>query len=106
MKIFTNLNCLSVDVLSRINPPLIPLNRAVTENAKECDIIKIKMFWDSYSSTSETYNLKIDIFENSKPEEFLALMKNFKTTIDGTGTMSAPESINYLHTMLCGEYLQ
>ena len=33
-------------------------------------------------------------------------MKNFKTAIEGTGTMYAPGRINYLRTMLGGEYLQ
>ena len=35
------------------------------------------------------YKLKIVTFEHVQPEELLALMKNFKPAIDGTGT--APE---------------
>ena len=48
------------------------------------DIIKIKMRRDPVSGTSETYKLKVQIFENGKPEEFLQTMKDLKTGIDRT----------------------
>ena len=59
-----------------------------------------------YSSTSETYKLKMTTFENEQPEDFLMLMNNFKTAIEGTGTISVAGRINYLHTMLRGEALK
>ena len=58
------------------------------------------------SDASKTYKLKVQTFENDKPEEFLQMMKDFKTGIDGTGTTSAPGKIEFLRTMLCGEALR
>ena len=37
--------------------------------------------------------------------QLLALMKNFKTSIDGTGTKLAVEKINYKRTLISGEEL-
>ena len=53
----------------------------------------------------ETYKLKITTFENGKPEESLAVMKNFTTAIDRTGTMFAGTKIYYIRTLLRGEAL-
>ena len=75
-------------------------------DVSECDIIKIKMRRDLSDTKSETYELKIATFENGQAEEFLALMKNFKTALDGKGTTSAAGKINYLRTILRGEALQ
>ena len=68
-------------------------------------MIKIKMYWYPTSATSKTYKLKSDTFENGKPEEFLQILKNFKTTTDGTETTSAPVRIHYLHVLLRVETL-
>ena len=58
---------------------------------------------DPASAASETYKLKLQMFENGKPEEFLQLMKDFKAVTDGTGTTSAPGKIPFLRTMLRGK---
>ena len=47
----------------------------------------------------------MDTFKNGQPEEFLALLNNFKIVIDGTGTTSVKGRINYLHRMLRAEAL-
>ena len=83
-------------------PPPILLNREVTDNAKECEMNKIKMRQDPESVMSETYDLKIDTFENGKPEELLALTKNFKTAIDRPGTKFETGRNSYVCTMLHG----
>ena len=57
------------------------------------------MRWYPASATSETYELKITTFGNGKTEAFLALMKNFKTVIDGSGTTSVSIRINYIHVL-------
>ena len=95
-------NWLSVGVQARINPPPIPLKRAAPETVKECDIIKINIWWDPASATSETYEMKLAVLENGKPEEFLKIMDKFKTAIDVTGTASTVGEINYLRTLICG----
>ena len=64
------------------------------------------MRWYPFDDESETYKHKIAMFENGQPEKFRALMNNFKTAIDGTGTTSAAEKIKYHRNMLGGEALQ
>ena len=64
------------------------------------------MWRNPTTATSGTYNINMSTLEYSQPEEFLALLNNFRITIDETGTMSPPGQINYLHTMLCGEDLR
>ena len=57
------------------------------------------MRWYPFDDESETYKHKIAMFENGQPEKFRALMKNFKTAIDGTGTTSAAGKKNI--TVIC-----
>ena len=84
-----NPNWLSTHFQARSNTPSIPINRAVAETVNKCDIIKIKMIRDPAAADSETCDLKISMFKYRKPEEFLKMMNNFKTEIDGTGTTTA-----------------
>ena len=76
------------------------------EDVDGCDIINIKMRRNPDSAALETYELKVSMFKNVKLEEFIALIKNFKTAIDGTITISVSVWINYLHNMLRGESLR
>ena len=61
---------------------------------------------DTESALSQTYELKIAMFENGKPEELIKTMNNFKTAINGTGTTSVSGKTNYLYTLQHREYLQ
>ena len=95
-----------VDVQARIEPPPISLIKATSEKAEEYNMIKINMCRDPASATSKTYELKVQTFENGKPEEFLQMTKDFKNATDGTGTTSATGRIQFLRTMLRGEALR
>ena len=86
MKIGSNPKWLSSDVQARIETPLIPLIKAELEEEKSSNITKVNMRRNPVSAASETYDLNMATFENGQPEEFLALLKNFKTVIDGIGT--------------------
>ena len=46
--------------------------------------MKIKIRQDPASATSKNYKLKFPTFETGKLEEILHMMKDFKTTTDGT----------------------
>ena len=70
-----NKKWLNADVQARIEPPTTPLIKEMTEKVEEYNIIKIKMCWDPELAKSETYGLKVQTFENGKPEEFLTIMK-------------------------------
>ena len=54
----------------------------------------------------ETYKINISTFKDDQPEELLALLRNCKIAIDGTGTATASDRINYLRTMLRGTNLR
>ena len=95
----------NVDVQARIEPPPIPLIGAATEKVKGFNTIKINMLRGLASATSETYTLKIPTFKNVKPEEFLQMVKDFKTATDVTGTMSTTGKIQFLGTILRREAL-
>ena len=64
------------------------------------------MRWDPSSATYKTNKLKTAKFENIKPEEFLRIIKNFNTVIEGTVIITATRKSNYLHTLLHGESLR
>ena len=97
---------LNADVQARIKTPPTPLIKAKNRKTKETNIIKINMCQDPVSATSDHYKLKLQTFENGKPEELLQVMKDFKTGFDGTGTSSAQGGIKFLRTMLCVESLK
>ena len=61
---------------------------------------------DPASAASETYKLKLQMFENGKPEEFLQMMKYFKTGTDVIETTYSPGNIQFLRTMLRREDLR
>ena len=96
-------NCLgwiSAEVQAHIDPPPIPIIKKDPPEFNEYDIINIKMRQNPSDAASEMYKLNIVTFENGQPEDFLQLMKNFNIEVDGTGTATAAEKINYLRTML------
>ena len=63
-------------------------------------LINIKMCQYPASAAFETYKLKVQTFENGKPEDFHQKIQDFKTGTDGTGTTSTPGNIQFLRTML------
>ena len=93
---------LSAVVQSQIEPLPIPLINKETDNVSKCDIINIKVCWNPSDTDSETYKIKIVMFEHGQPEELLALMNNFNRAIDTTGTTLEAGRINYLPTILSG----
>ena len=76
------------------------------EEERASNIIKVNMRKNSTSAMSETHNLNLSMFEDVQPEEFIVLLKNLRTVIVETSTMSQLGRINYLHKMLLGEVLR
>ena len=99
MKIHINPIWIISDVKARIDTPSTPLIKAKLEEENAINIIKINICWNLMSSASEKYELNTSTFNNRKPEEFLALMNNFKTAINGTGTESVSGGIKCLLTI-------
>ena len=106
MKIYQHPNWLSADLQACIKPLPFILIKVELEKEREISIIKVKMLIKPVTTTSERYNINMSTFEDRQPEEFLALLKNFMITIDGTGMMSASGLFNYLRKMLCVKSLR
>ena len=64
------------------------------------------MRWDPTPATSNICDLKIATLKNGKLEDFLKMMKNFKTAIDREGTTTATGRINYICSLLLREYIR
>ena len=50
--------------------------------------------------------LKMALFDNGEPEEFLLFIQNFQITIEVKGMLTTCAKIQYLCTLLCGEALR
>ena len=94
-----------VDVQTWINPSNIPLSIQEQPEVNYCNTIKVKMRRNPSSVGLETYEFKMTIFENGKPEELFQFLKNFKNLIDGMGTISVVGSIYLLCELLSGYVL-
>ena len=90
---------------AHIDPPTNIITKIGYIEERQTKIIKFKMRLNPASAMSETYKLKMNISDNSQPEELLVLPKNSKKAIYGTGTKTITGRINYLCTMWLGEVL-
>ena len=93
---------INLDVQACTEPPPIPLIKATNGKTEETDIIRIKICRGPASATFNTYKLKVQMFENGKPEEFLQMMKDFKTGIDRTATTYATVKFNFYAKLYAG----
>ena len=96
---------LSADIRAQIEPPLIPLIKAESEEQKARKTIKVNIWRNSSKATPLTYKVIRYTFEDFQPEEFPALLRNWKIATDRTGKTSTSGRINYLRTLLCGSSL-
>ena len=53
----------------------------------------------------DIYELKMALFENNEPEEFLLFVRNFQMTLEDSGGIATRAKIQYLCTLLRGEAL-
>ena len=93
-------NWISADVQGHIKPLPIPIVKVEIEEELLINIIKVKICINPTSVMSETYNINMFIFKDVQPEEFLALLKNYRIAIYGTVTTSPFGTNHYLRTMI------
>ena len=84
----------------------MPTINSGEEDEKERKTTKVKMYCNPGSAASDTYKLKMATFKNGQQEDFLLLLKNFNTMIDGAVTTTVAGRINYLCMILHGETSQ
>ena len=51
------------------------------------------------------YELKMTLFDNGKPEEFLLFFRDFNMTLEASGTLEDGTKIQYLHMVVHGKSL-
>ena len=69
-------------------PPIHPIKE--NHNGKpEKHFVELKLCRDPTSPTLDLYELKMSLFENGDPEEFLLFVRNFNTTLAASGTLKA-----------------
>ena len=91
---------------AHIDPQPIPFSNTENTEDNQTNIIKFKMRHNPASDMSKTYKLKMNIFNKCQLEELLALFKNFKKEIRGTGTTTIKGGVNNLHIILRVESLK
>ena len=66
---------------------------------------KDKLRRDPTPEKSDSYKLKMELFDNSDPEEFLFFVWHFQMTLEASGALADITKIQYFHTLLCGKEL-
>ena len=51
--------------------------------------VKLKLHRDATSPTSDLDDLKMSLFDNDEPEEFLLVVRDFNMTLGASGTLEA-----------------
>ena len=85
-----------------MDPPSISLIRSDKDEKLDKDFIKIKILRNPTPEKSNLHELKMALFYNSKPEEFLSFVCNFNMTLEASGMHKAGANIQYLCTIVRG----
>ena len=102
----TKRNWLSGDINGHVeNLPINLIKEEKSGSKKEGEYVKAKLWRNTASSTSKTYEVKLALFENEKPEELFLFICDYRKTLESTEVTSMSRLIQYLYTLLWGEYL-
>ena len=93
------------ELKTNVETPKIHLIKSNLDLKMERDYVKIKLIRNSRSKKSDIYELKMALFCNGKPQDFVLFVLNFKTMVEASWMLSANEKIEYLRTPLHGEAL-
>ena len=92
---------ISADVQACVEPHPIAITKVELEELHATHIIEVGIWRQPSQDMSETCKINMSTFDDGQAEEFLALLRNSKIRIDGTGTNSPSGWMNYLPKMLC-----
>ena len=76
-----------------MDTPRIPLIKSKNDDKPEKYFVKIKLCRDPMSENLDLYEIKMALFDNSNPEEFLLFVRNFNTTLNVSGKFKAGAKI-------------
>ena len=75
-----------MDITSCVKyPPITLINMEQVGVKKESDYIKVKIFRNPASATSEIYKAKLALFENRELEEFVLFICDFRKAPEAMG---------------------
>ena len=87
---------------AHIEPPTIPLVKEISTGKSDGYYVKLKLWIDTESSTSDLYEFKMSLFDHDKPEEFLLFVWNFQMNLVDTGMLETEIKVKYLCTLVRG----
>ena len=87
---------------SHVEIPPIPLIQEIHDGKSDKYFVKLKLRRDPTLSTSDLYEFKRYLFDNSEPEEFLLFVRNFIMTLTAAGTLETGVKVQYLCTLVRG----
>ena len=94
------------NIKAHIYPPTSPIVKCEPERKKtERHCIKVKLWRNDASSTSETYEYKMALFENIYPKYFLLFIRDFWNKPKVSREIPYTGIIKYLHNFLRGKAL-
>ena len=85
---------------------MIPIIKETYHGKSDGKYVKLKLYRDPSSSTSDLYEFIMSLFDHDKPEEFLFIVRNFKMTLATTVTLETDAKVQYLHTLVRGGALR
>ena len=85
-----------------MDPPLILLIESKNYEKLDKDRVKIKLLRDPISQKLDLHELKMALFDNGEPEEFLLFIRNLNMTLEASGMLVAIAKIQHLRTLLRG----
>ena len=88
-----------------VEPMPIPLIKVIYDGKSENDFIKLKLHRYPTSSMSDLYAVRMSLFENSDPEEFLFFVRNFNMHLVEPRMLDMGDKIQYICTLVSGEAL-
>ena len=100
--VYHNKRCNTGNVKVHMYPPPIPLIKSNNNDKPEKYCVKTKLRRYPTSENYDLYELKMALFDNGKPEDFLLFTRNINTNIEPLGTLMVDAKIQYLCTMVRG----
>ena len=77
-----------------------PLSKIKNDEKSDKDCVKIKFHRYPTSKKSDLYKIKLALFDDGKPEEFLLFIRNFNMTLEASGMLVYITNIQYFCMML------
>ena len=86
-----------------MDSPLIQLIKSKNDEKSDKNGVNNKLCRYPMSERLDFYKLKMALFDNGDPEEFLLFIRKFQMTLKASGTITSGSNIQYICMLVCGE---